>query len=343
MKVPKLLIGGLLTAALALTACDTAAPTPTPLPPAPSPTTGATGAGGRPTLDETLLMGLPSVAAAAGEYQQPQDSTPDFAASTIYFTARNAQGTGIFKAPALGGATEVVRVGAPFARARGIVMSADGGQMFVADPDAPATGGKTGQIFALPTAGGDPQPVRGSAGTAPQNMAVALANGQETIYFTGQDPQTGRPAVLTLPSAGADAPTVVAQGAPLVQPDGIAVSAAGDIYVADRMGAEKDGKIFKVEGGQATALLEGERLGNPAGMVLVDEASILLISAVNPDRDSAQVRLLDLTDGRTGIISQVIGENPGAGGLHASPGKQTVLSWVSAPMGPIYKVMRIAP
>lgn len=336
MKVHRLFIVSLLMAALALAACDTAAPTATPVVPT---ATASAGAAGRPALDETLLMGLPSAATQSGDFQQPQDSTPDFAASTIYFTAQNAQGSGIFKAPALGGAAEVVLVGAPFVKARGIVMSADGGQMFVADPDAPAAGGKTGQIFAMKTGETAPQPVRGSAGTAPQNMAVVVQNGQEMIYFTGQDPSSGQAAVLALPSAGADAPTIVAQGAPLAQPDGIAVSAAGIVYVADRATAEKEGRIFKIEGGKATAVLEHERLGNPAGMVLVDEASILLISSVHPDKPSAQVRLLDLTDGRTGIISQVIGENPGAGGLHASPGKPTVLSWVSVPMGPIYKVM----
>ena len=60
----------------------------------------------------------------------------------------------------------------------------------------------------------------GSGGTAPRGLEVQ----SQRIVFTGRDAATGRPGVFALPTAGATRPTVLAEGAPLVAPQGVAVS-----------------------------------------------------------------------------------------------------------------------
>lgn len=131
----------------------------------------------------------------SGNFHDPLDSIPDANGTTIYFTATGPHGKGVFQVPATGGAAKEVFTGSPFVAPRGLELSFDGKQIYVADLSA----GDGGEIFTLPIGGGTPSPVRGSAKAAPQNLYLVNKNGQQTIYFTGKDPSSGQPAVLTLP------------------------------------------------------------------------------------------------------------------------------------------------
>ncbi len=163
-------------------------------------------------LDDSLVSRI-AAATQSGAYQTPLDATPDLNGSTIYFTAHGPHGAGVFQVPAAGGAATEVFTGKPFLSPRGLTLSADGQQLYVADPTA-------GQIFVLSVTGGTPTVLKGSAGTAPQNLSIV----QQTLYFTGIDPASKLAALLKLPIAGADAPTVIARGAPLVAPIGVNLS-----------------------------------------------------------------------------------------------------------------------
>ena len=233
-------------------------------------------------------------------------------------------GAGVFKVPASGGATTEVFTGKPFVAPRGIAISTDGQQLYVADPTA-------GQIFVLPIAGGTPTALKGSTGTEPQNLNIY----QQTVYFTGKDPASGQAAVLKLATAGADAATVIAKGAPFVAPDGVVVTQAGIIYVSDRSaGGSDSGAIFKIDGGSVTSVLNQLHLGNPAGIALSPDESILLISSLQATGLHDQVLLLNLATSQTGSITKIVGQNiDDAGGLHASPGKKEILAWAGKTTG----------
>jgi DNA-binding beta-propeller fold protein YncE len=309
MKIYRLASAGLLLlAALALAACDMGAPTATP-------------AG--PVLGDNLVSDLLSTV-KSGDVRDPLDSTPDLDATTIYFTAAGARGAGLFKVPAAGGATSEVVAGAPFVSPRAVAINPDGTQLFVTDPQA----GTGGQIFVLPVVGGPPVTLRGSVGTAPQNVTVVNTSSGVAVYFSGKAPGGSDPAVMMLPVGGADAPQVIFKGRPLVAPDGVAVTAQGKIYVADRAAAGGNlGAIYEVDGGQAVADVEKVRTGNPAGIAFNPDESVLLVSSVATDKNSAQVLALNLSTKQTGIISAGISQNPFAGGVHASPGKKNILAW----------------
>jgi DNA-binding beta-propeller fold protein YncE len=156
--------------------------------------------------------------------------------------------------PAAGGATAEVAVGQPFVAPRGLAIGTDGQQIYVADPQATGADGRTGRIFVLPASGGAPTALAGTEGTAPRGLEVVRENGADVLYFAGVDPTSGQPAVMKLVPSGAGSISVIAKGAPLVEPIGIAVTKGGIVYVADRLASGNDlGSVFRING---TAVLE---------------------------------------------------------------------------------------
>lgn len=272
----------------------------------------------------------------SGDFHDPLDSTPDLNGTMIYFTATGPHGKGVFQVPASGGRATEVFTGSPFVAPRCLVLSLDGQQLYVTDPGAD----NGGAIFALSIHGGSPTVVRGSLQTAPQNLDVVSQNGQETLYFTGKEQSSGRPAVLKLPAKGADTASVVIKGSPLVAPDGIVVTQSGVLYVSDRSAAGADaGQIFKIEGSSIKAIVDKIHTGNPAGIALSPDESILLVSAHQSSSVNDQVLLVDLATLQTGSATNVVGQNQNAAGLHASHAHKSILSWADVSRsGRVYRV-----
>lgn len=283
-------------------------------------------------LDDTYITSIAQAAQADNTtFHAPLDATPDGNGTAVYFTATGLHGQGVFRIATAGGAVTQVHAGSPFVTPRAIALSADGTLLTIADP----TADKGGALFTIPVSGGTPTLVAGSQGTAPQNLNVYNENGQQVIYFTGKDPQSGEPAVLTLPLAGAQTPTIVAKGMPLVSPDGIVVDSSDNIYVSDRTAASaENGKIFKITNHSVTVLLNQVHTGNPAGIALSPDASVLLISAHQTTSTSDQVLLLDLSTLKTGSVTKVVGQNVSAAGLHASPIQKGIFAWADSSAGP---------
>ncbi len=278
-----------------------------------------------------------TVATQSGTFYHPLDSTPDLMGTTIYFTASGPHGPGVFRVPAGGGTATELFVGKPFVAPRGIALSVNGQQLYVADPAA-------GQIFLLPIDGGSQSTVPGSLGTAPQNLDVLIQGGQQVIYFTGKDPGSGLVAVFELPATGAKVPMVLVKGSPLVAPDGVTVTHARIIYIADRSAASGGfGKVFKIVGSTVTVIVDRVRTGNPAGIALSANDAVLLVSALQPNGLSDQVLLVDLSTLQTGSVTKVIAQNQNAGGLHASRcvEKAEKLAWADGRVGGNGKVYLI--
>lgn len=254
----------------------------------------------------------------AEQYDTPWDATPDPDGTQIYFTATGAQGAGLFSVPAAGGATKPIAVGAPFVAPRGLAISSDGRQIYVADAQATGSDGRPGRVFAVPAAGGAPTELTATAGTAPRGLEVASENGADVLYLSGNLVGSGEPAVLKLALSGQAPAAVVAKGAPLVEPVGIAVAKNGTLFVADRRASGgESGGVFRISGGKVELIARDVRTGTPVvGATLTLDDSALLVSALAPDRDSAQVRLIELGTLNQAIVNKVIEANTGSGGVH---------------------------
>lgn len=254
----------------------------------------------------------------AGGFHSPMDSTPDPFGNFIYFVAIGPHGPGVFRIPAAANSPAVeVAAGFPFVAPTGIAMSSDGLSLYVADAQAWNEDGASGQIFVVPTNGGTPIPLRGAAGTKPRNLDVVNENGREVIYYSGREPRRRQPAIFRLPATGNNTARILAQGEPFIEPDGIAVTRTGVVYVADRASVGPlRGNIFKIKGRSITPITSAIRLGNPAGIALTLDESTLLVSSLQRDGHD-QVLLVNLRTLRTQIFTDVVGQNENdAGGLH---------------------------
>jgi sugar lactone lactonase YvrE len=305
------------------------------------------GAGLAATAAGLALVGVTAAAAPAPPHvttatlvatvsgpDHPLDAVPDPAGRTIYFTTAGPTGPAILQVPAGGGAVRRVLRGAPLVDPVGLAVSADGRRLFVADPGA-------GRILVVPvTAGaGRVASLAGSQGTDPHGLEVDSRGSSARVLFTGREPSTGRPGLFSLPTAGAARPTAVATGAPLVAPEGVAVSRTGAIYVSDRgRGGPLAGRVLRLAGGRLTEVARGIRLGNPAGIALTRYETTLLVSSLDPSAGTAQVLLLDTKTLATTTFNSVIGANRAAGGLHRGL-RTTVMAWADVSRsGRIYRV-----
>jgi sugar lactone lactonase YvrE len=299
-----------------------------------SPTTAQPTAAAAPTgLGDSSVTTIAPIATLTGD-QSPLDATPSPDGSMIYFIARGSSGVGVFRVPAAGSTPEPVRVGSPFVNPVGIATSSDGAQLYIADTQA----GANGVILSLPAAGGAAAPLAGSEGRAPRGLDVRQQGDQDMIYFTGTTPTGSQPAIYTLAASGGTA-TILASGAPLIDPDGIVVTGGGVAYVSDHTGAGGQGRVVKVEGGAVTTIVDTVRLGRPAGVALTLNERLLLVSSLQADRDNDQVLLVDLASHQSGIVTKVVGENIGSsGGVHRAR-KANTFAWADVSRsGRVYRV-----
>jgi sugar lactone lactonase YvrE len=293
-------------------------------------------------------------AATAGVFEHAFDATPDPDGNLIYFTATSAQGPGVFRVPATGGEVVPISVGIPLTMPAGLAISTGGETLFVADsqvdvahdgaaiksPAVPLSSHREGAIFRLSaggvaTSGDVATPVAGTEHTTPRGLEVVEENGAEMIYFTGftgSGPNDDQPAVMKVPAEGGPL-TVIAKGAPLVEPVGVTVDANGVVYVTDQAaGGNGLGSVFRITGGNVETLASPVRTGDPAGIALTLDESLLLVSALETNRDSSMVLVIDLVGGRQGVVNAVIGANIGSGGLHRAHNRN-LLAWCGVTTG----------
>ena len=227
-------------------------------------------------------------------------------------------------------------------------MGADGDAVYVTDPKARAPRGRQGQVFLVPVHGhARPRPLPGAAGTMPQGLTVVEEGGDQVVYFTGYDPRDGRPTVFRLAHDGKRA-GILAEGTPLVAPDGIAVTHDGTVYVTDQASSGgEQGDVFRLSGGRAHQHRRSHPDGGPSGAALTLDDSVLLVSSRDAQTGADQVLLIDLATLDTGLVTKVVSENHAAGGVHRAY-NQNIFSWsdlsagqvppVGGPRGRVYTI-----
>lgn len=277
-----------------------------------------------------IATGTPNatlVARLAGQ-NTALDASPDPTGKVIYFTTNGSRGPAIYRVPASGGHKHAVLVGKPLRGPAGLAVSNDGKRLFVADTRA-------GHILVVPVDGAAPHVLGGTDGTAPRGLEIQTLGGRELVVYTGKAGD-GSPAVLRISAGGAAHPSVVLEGAPLRDPDGVAISRDGAIYVTDH--GAGGGRALRIAGGQVTTVASGVALGHPAGIALTQDESKLLISSLNKARGTAQVEMVDLATGQTSVFDRVIGANHSAGGLHRARAA-AVMGWADVSRsGRVYRV-----
>jgi hypothetical protein len=284
-----------------------------------SPDSGARGSG---------QIGTITKAANDSSFTSPFDATPSPDGSTVFFVAIGADGTGgVFSARASGGTATRLDSGGVLVSPSGIAISADGKQLYVADPAADDDASeKYGAIFVLPASGGTLAVIPGTQGLQPRGVVVVGS----TLYFTGGASSAGGQGEYSV-ALGGGQPTAIVTGAPFVDPSGIAVAQNGDAYVADSVAsASKLASVIKVSGGQATPIATDLGVGYPSGIALVQDESALLVSGLDPATQTDVVYRIDLgATPRTSSFNQTISAFSEPAGLHRAPGAD-IYAWADS-------------
>lgn len=297
---------------------------------------GACGDGGDAgvPVDDAAISGV-AVVATTGPDQSPVDAVPSPDGTVMYFVATGDPAGTVYRVPATGGAPATVFSGAPLTKPSGISVTTDGSRLLVADPEA----GGAGAVLAVPLGSAvTAAVVPGTQGRAPRGLDVVGGGGGDVVYFTGTGPQGARPGLFRVPAAGGEVVTV-AEGPPFRAPDAVVVAGDGTAYVSDQGEGPGKGLVLRVRGRKVEPVLSGLTLGSPAGVTLVENDSVLLVSSIAPRSRSNQVLLLDLRTGRTAAVRKVIGESRDtSGGLHRAHAAP-VLGWAGVQRsGRVYRV-----
>jgi hypothetical protein len=253
------------------------------------------------------------------------------------------QRVGVLLAPAGGGAPRVLYSGDGMVDPFDLAVSQDGKTLYVADP---AVGTDTqGALLVLPASGGEPTAV--ARGFAPRSVTVAP---DDSVYFSGVDPETGAPGVFRLNGAGADRVYV---GSPLVDPSGIVVLRDGRVLVADTrlfdalpaagtVALGNEAGIVQIDAGQATVLASGFATGYPAGIATTTDEAVLIVSGEGPDRsDTVYIINLATPDAAPLAVTDVFSAfKDSSAGLKRAHDENTFI-WASlaADGGTVYRIV----
>lgn len=255
------------------------------------------GGGGGPMLEEfnAVAQGL-----------TPFDATPNQDGTVVYFTGVDPEeGAGVFSVDSAGGTVAQVSTGDPFVAPFGIAVANTPGFAYVTDPAADEAGGDRGKIFSVNVGNGQTTDV--VTGFSPLGLDISDARGEDTIYFSGRN-ASGEPGVFSVLTGGGSVTEVFAGGS-LVDPSGIAVSTAGDIYFVDTVGSgSRNGRIYVLEGGAGSPSLLADEIsvGYPAGLAITADDSELWVSAIEP---TTRTDVLLRVNTGTGAVTSYVGDS----------------------------------
>ena len=283
---------------------------------------------------QAVKVGAPALTVAAHDTSTlaPVDATPSPDGKRIYYLAVSNDGSdqpqaGVFAvdADAEGsGEIEELTMGEPLLTPLGIESSLDGSALFIADTTAGAQA--NGAVFRLAAAGGSPAIVSGTEGYRPAGVVVGQLRGEEVLYFTGHDPESGEGAVFRIASAGGAAARLASFGADS-EPGGVTVADNGDLYVADH--AAGSARVLRVRDSRTTVFVTDIALGFPAGIAVTSDSRTLLISGLDMQTKHDVVYSVELANKKLGRITQGIEGFRESAGLHRAH-DANVFAWADS-------------
>jgi DNA-binding beta-propeller fold protein YncE len=243
---------------------------------------------------------------AAGGFHSPTDAVASLDGSTFYFAAFDDAGEpALFStASQAGSAAQPLATGAPLQLPVGLVLSCDGGTVYIADlgdedvEDPPA---RVGGIYAQSTAGGAITDLGVTGLESPGGLA--MGPDCETLYATARTAD-GAPALFSLP-VGGGAATAIYTGEPMIAPTGLHVDADAVAWVMDHLaeGPDGDGVLFRIpsDGSSIEVVASALDMGTPGGVSTTQGGT----TAVMPTKDAdgnGQLTTIGLSGG---AITQV--------------------------------------
>ena len=223
---------------------------------------------------------------ASGGFDSPLDAVASPDGETFYFTAFTTgepAEAALFSVPASGGDASVLHAGFPLEDPTGLVMSCDGGTLYLADIGADAGELADGQslLYAWDVAGGSLSAIT-LTGMA-EAASLAIGPDCETLYATGYA-DDGAPGLFRFALAGGAAEAVLT-GSPLQSPSGVFVDADSVAWVMDQLPRRGSGGVLwaVTPGGEASEVVSGLGLSEPAGVSLVAGGGTAIIANRTPD------------------------------------------------------------
>lgn len=246
---------------------------------------------------------------ASGGFDSPLDAVASPGGETFYFTAfttGESSEAALFSVPAGGGDATVLHAGFPLEDPTGLVLSCDGGTIFLADIGAEASELEDGQslIYAWEVAGGALSAIT-TTGMA-EAASLAIGPDCETLYATGYA-DDGAPGLFRLRPAGGAAEAVLT-GSPLQSPSGVFVDGDSVAWVMDQLpGRGSGGVLWAVSpGGEASEVVSGLGLSEPAGVSLVAGGGTAVIANRTADGEGQLLAVHIESGERTEIATSMI-------------------------------------
>ncbi|HEU4538867.1 MAG TPA: hypothetical protein VFS00_32330 [Polyangiaceae bacterium] len=262
-----------------------------------------------------------------GTFVQPLDATPSPDGCNLYFTALTPEGVpAVFRQAGASGdnAAAPTRIDqgdlltSPFS----ITTSSDGKTLYIADVGASIDDENDGgRVWSMPAEGGTPGPVAGADRISVSSLTLRPERGGDVLYFAATAGANG-PGIYQMPAGGGEA-RAVAAGAGFVDPVGVAVSDAGEVYALDTGIEQGTGTILRLVDGRAEQVGTVDGVGFPAGITVSSDGSAVMIST-----KGAAVRH-DLATGEQAKFNEGIADFIEPAGLHRAAGSE-VYAWVDS-------------
>jgi sugar lactone lactonase YvrE len=207
--------------------------------------------------------------------------------------------------PAAGGDVKSMSAGLPLENPAGLLLSADGETLYIADigvraGEADEAGAATQSVlYTMSVDGGSPAPL--SADGIAEAAGLALGPDGDTLYVTGFRAD-GTPALFTVPTSGGSASVVLA-GDPLESPSGVFVDADAVAWVMDQHPSRGlGGALWAIDRqGEASEVVSGLGLSQPAGVSLVAGGGTAVIPN-RTDDGAGQLLTIDIESRATTTV-----------------------------------------
>ena len=228
------------------------------------------------------------------------DATP--LGDTVVFTGTVGGKTGLF---AVDSVPPILEVAEPVA----VVSSSDGSSAYVGDA-------ATDQVFSS----------TGIAVTGTEGLGLqALDLLGDDLYILGV--RDGKSSLYKM-ALSSGSPELLGEADAVLS--GVVVAQSGVAYAAGRSSGG-EGVVYRYSGGVTSVLNQGTETGEPAGIELTPDESLLLVSALSPAEDGSlhsNVLLVDVATGEGSLLNHpTLAENVGSGGLHQSQTEAGFYAW----------------